>query len=381
MGHGDMGMIPLVDLQAQQAEIADEVRAEIDGVLIAAAFIGGPVVARFEDAYARFSGTRHCVGVANGTDALELALRASGVRAGGEVIVPANSFVATAEAVARMGAVPVFVDVDPVHLLIDPQRVAEAVGPLTQAIIPVHLFGQLAPMPEVLEIALAVGIPVIEDAAQSQGARHAGRVSGSFGHAAATSFYPGKNLGAAGDAGAVTTNDPDIAAMVRVLGAHGSSAKYVHDVVGMNSRLDTIQAVVLHAKLQRLPRWNALRREAAARYGALLAAVPQVTTPTQRPDYEDAWHLYVVQVENRDAVLAQLNDAGIGAGIHYPTPIHLTKAFSYVGKGQGDFPVAEAASERILSLPLFPHITVEQQERVVQALAAATKTSEPGQLP
>ncbi|MEV8182578.1 DegT/DnrJ/EryC1/StrS family aminotransferase [Specibacter sp. NPDC078692] len=359
-----MESIPLVDLQAQQAEIADEIREEIDYILWSAAFIGGPAVARFEKAYAEFTGTRHCVGVGNGTDALELALRATGVRARGEVILPANSFVATAEAVARIGAVPVFVDVDPLHLLIDPEKVADAVGPRTQAIVPVHLFGQLAPMPQIMEIALAAGVPVIEDAAQSQGAQHAGQVSGSFGAAAATSFYPGKNLGAAGDAGAVTTNDPEIAAMVRVLGAHGSSSKYVHDVVGMNSRLDTIQAVVLNAKLQRLPRWNAMRREAAARYSAMLGRVPGVVAPVGRADYEDAWHLYVVQVDNRDAVLAELNAAGIGAGIHYPTPIHLTKAFSYIGKGLGDFPVAEAAASRILSLPLFPHISVKQQERV-----------------
>lgn len=368
-----MDAIPLVDLQAQQAEIADEIRDEIDAVLRSAAFIGGPAVARFEGAYAQFTGTGHCVGVGNGTDALELALRASGVRTGGEVILPANSFVATAEAVARIGAVPVMVDVDPVHLLIDPDQVADAMGPHTQAIIPVHLFGQLAPMPEILELVLATGVPVIEDAAQSQGARYSGRVSGSFGTAAATSFYPGKNLGAAGDAGAVTTNDPELAAMVRILGAHGSSVKYEHDVVGMNSRLDTIQAVVLDAKLRRLPRWNELRREAAARYGTLLADLPGITLPAGRPGYEDAWHLYVVQLENRDAVLSQLNAAGIGAGIHYPTPIHLSKAFSYLGKGTGDFPVAEAAAGRILSLPLFPHISRDQQERVVEVLVSAVQ--------
>ncbi|MDJ0312318.1 DegT/DnrJ/EryC1/StrS family aminotransferase [Arthrobacter sp. H35-D1] len=366
-----MEAIPLVDLQVQQAEIADDIRDEIDDVLWSAAFIGGPAVARFEKAYAQFAGTSHCVGAANGTDALELALRACGVQAGGEVIVPANSFVASAEAVARMGAVPVLVDVDPVHLLIDPAKVSAALTSRTQAIVPVHLFGQLAPMPDLMSIAEAAGLAVVEDAAQSQGARLGEQVSGSFGHAAATSFYPGKNLGAAGDAGAVTTNDPEIAAMVRTLGAHGSSTKYVHEVVGMNSRLDTIQAVVLNAKLQRLPRWNTMRREAAARYGAMLAAVPGVVLPATRAGYEDAWHLYVVQVENRDAVLAELDAAGIGAGIHYPTPIHLTKAFSYLGRGEGDFPVTEAAAARILSLPIFPHITVEQQERVVAALAAA----------
>lgn len=368
-----MEHIPLVDLQAQQAEIADDIREELEWVLRSAAFIGGPAVTEFESAYAEFTGTSHCIGVGNGTDALELALRAAGVRPGGEVIMPANSFVATAEAAARIGAVPVLVDVDPVHLLIDPAKIEEAASAKTQAIVPVHLFGQLAPMPEILAAAASCGAAVIEDAAQSQGARFAGQVSGSFGAAAATSFYPGKNLGAAGDAGAVTTNDPEIASMVRIMGAHGSSAKYVHDVVGMNSRLDTIQAVVLKAKLQRLPRWNALRRAAAARYGDMLAAVPGISAPVGRPDYEDVWHLYVVQLANRDAVLAKLNAAGVGAGIHYPTPIHLTKAFSYIGKGLGDFPVAEAAADKILSLPLFPHMSVEQQERVVDVLVRSLK--------
>ncbi|MGA7205950.1 MAG: DegT/DnrJ/EryC1/StrS family aminotransferase [Specibacter sp.] len=370
--------IPLVDLQAQQAEVTADIREELDEVMRTAAFIGGPAVARFEGAYAKFTGTRHCIGVGNGTDALELALRATGVRPGGEVILPANSFVATAEAVARIGAVPVLVDVDSAHLLIDAAKVADAVTVKTQAIVPVHLFGQLAPMEEILRIAEFCGAAVIEDAAQSQGARYDGQVSGSFGRAAATSFYPGKNLGAAGDAGAVTTNDPEIAEMIRILGAHGSSAKYVHDVVGINSRLDTIQAVVLDAKLRRLPHWNAQRRHAAARYTELLASVPGVKVPIARRDYEDVWHLYVVQVDDRDSVLETLNAAGIGAGIHYPTPIHLTKAFSYLGKGLGDFSVAETAASRILSLPIFPHITVEQQERVVDALTRATRPSMTG---
>jgi len=370
-----MEQVPFVDLKAQQAEILGEIRPEIDEVLRNAAFIGGPAVARFEAAYADFTGTRHCVGVGNGTDALELALRACGVTAGGEVVLPANTFVATAEAVARIGAVPVLVDVDPDHLLIDPDRVAEVVNAKTQAIVPVHLFGQLAPMERILEVANSCGAKVIEDAAQSQGARRNGRVSGAFGHAAATSFYPGKNLGAAGDAGAVTTDDGDIAAQVRVFGAHGSSSKYVHDVVGMNSRLDTIQAVVLDAKLKRLSGWNARRRTAAARYGEMLADIPGVKIPASMPGNEDVWHLYVVQLDVRDRVLESLHAAGVGTGIHYPTPVHLTKAFSSLGKGLGDFPVAEAAAERILSLPMFPHITVEQQTRVSRAVGAGLDTA------
>ena len=370
-----MERVPFVDLQAQQAEILDDIRPEIDEVLRNAAFIGGPAVARFEAAYADFTGTRHCVGVGNGTDALELALRSCGVTAGGEVVLPANTFVATAEAVARIGAVPVLVDVDPDYLLIDPDRVAAVVNAKTQAIVPVHLFGQLAPMERILEIAESCGAAVIEDAAQSQGARRGGRVSGSFGHAAATSFYPGKNLGAAGDAGAVTTDDGDIASQVRVLGAHGSSSKYVHDVVGMNSRLDTIQAVVLDAKLTRLSGWNARRRAAAALYAELLADIPGVKIPASMPGNEDVWHLYVVQLDDRDRVQEAMHADGIGAAIHYPTPVHLTKAFSYLGKGLGDFPVAEAAAARILSLPMFPNITVEQQARVAGALGAALDTA------
>ena len=368
-----MTMIPLVDLQAQQAEIIDEIDHEVRALLLSAEFIGGPAVTAFEADYAAFTGSGHCVGVGNGTDALELALRACSVSKGHEVILPANTFVATAEAVARIGAVPVLVDVDAEHLLMDPRRVAEAVTAKTRAIVPVHLFGQLAPMAAISEIARSCGAAVVEDAAQSQGARQGGKVSGSMGLAAATSFYPGKNLGAAGDAGAVTTDDPEIAAHVRTLGGHGSTSKYVHDVVGMNSRLDTLQAVVLRAKLRRLAGWNARRQAAAALYGELLADVAGVKVPASMPGNDDVWHLYVVQVENRDRVLEALHAAHVGAGIHYPTPVHLTKAFSHLGKGSGDFPVAEEAAGRILSLPIFPHITPEQQERVVQALSRAVK--------
>ena len=363
--------IPLVDLLAQQAEVDAEVREGLAEVFATAAFIGGPAVGQFETEYAQAVGSAHCVGVANGTDALELALRAAGVRPGGEVILPANTFVATAEAVTRIGALPVLVDVDPDYLLIDPDRVAEAAGPRTQAIVPVHLFGQVAPVERLAEIARSCGAAIVEDAAQAQGAKRHGAFAGSLGDVAGTSFYPGKNLGAAGDAGAVTTNNVEMAETIRIMAAHGSSAKYVHDVVGMNSRLDTVQAVVLRAKLKRLPEWNSRRRAAAARYTELLASVPGVRRPVSMPGNEDVWHLYVVRVPERDRVLAGLHDAGIGAGIHYPTPVHLTKAFSYLGKGLGDFPVAEQAAEEILSLPLFPHISGEQQEYVADALAGA----------
>jgi dTDP-4-amino-4,6-dideoxygalactose transaminase len=362
--------VPFVDLAAQQAEIAGEVLPMWQRLLDAASFIGGEHVESFERDYAAFTGVRHCVGVANGTDALELALRAVGVEPGGQVILPVNTFIATAEAVSRIGAVPVFVDVDPDQLLIDPDAVAAAITPSTQAVVPVHLYGQVAPVDRLLPIARRLGIPIVEDNAQAQGASGAAGSTGSMGTIAATSFYPGKNLGAAGDAGAVTTNDPELARIVRELGAHGSTVKYIHNRIGMNSRLDALQAVVLSAKLKRLDRWNASRRDAASRYQELLADVDGVRTPASRPGSVDVWHLYVVQVEERDRVLAELGAAGVGAAIHYPTPLHLTAAYAGLGYREGEFPVAEAAASRILSLPMFPHLTAEQQEYVADSLAS-----------
>jgi dTDP-4-amino-4,6-dideoxygalactose transaminase len=363
--------IPLVDLAAQHAEVAAEVEAGLADVFATTAFIGGKPVGEFELAYADFTQVAHCVGVANGTDALELALRGVGVQAGGEVILPANTFIATAEAVSRIGAIPVLVDVDPEYLLIDPNQVAAAIKKRTQAVVPVHLFGQVAPVEKIVEIAAPLGIPVVEDAAQSQGATRFGRYAGGLADAAGTSFYPGKNLGAAGDAGAVTTQRADAAERVRLIASHGSSRKYVHDVVGLNSRLDTIQAVVLKAKLARLPEWNDRRRTAAARYDELLAGVPGVRTPPAAPGNVDVWHLYVVRVPNRDAVLHALHEAGIGAGIHYPYPLHLTRAYAGLGYEFGDFPVSERAASEILSLPLFPHLIERQQVDVVEALSLA----------
>ncbi len=332
---------------------------------------------RFEEAYADYLGVGHCVGVASGTDAVELALRGAGVSAGGEVILPANTFVATAEAVSRIGATPVLVDVDPEHLLIDPQAVAAAITSRTQAIVPVHLFGQAAFAEQLAPFAARAGVPIVEDAAQSQGARRYGRMAGSLGTVAGTSFYPGKNLGAAGDGGAVLTDDAEVAALVRKLGNHGSAVKYQHDLVGVNSRLDAIQAVVLQAKLQRLDAWNHRRREAAARYAELIADIDGVRLPSAAEGNEHVWHLYVVQVEDRDAVLADLQAAGIGAGIHYPVPVHLTGAYAHLGYPRGAFPVSEAAAGRILSLPMFPHLTAEQQARVAEALAAAVSRPRP----
>lgn len=360
--------VPFLDLAAQQAEIADEVLPTWQAQFTSAAFIGGAEVAAFESEYAAYIGARHCVGVANGTDAVELALRAVGIGPGDEVIIPVNTFIATAEAVTRIGAVPVFVDVDEDFLLIDPAAAEAAITPRTRAIVPVHLYGQSAPLEELTLLATRHGLVIVEDAAQSQGASSTLGRAGALGRVAATSFYPGKNLGAAGDAGAVLTDDPAVAEFVRNFGAHGSSVKYVHDRAGVNSRLDAVQAAVLRAKLRRLDGWNAARRAAATRYAELLADVPGIRVPRVRPGNEDVWHLYVVQVVERDRVLAELGLAGIGAAIHYPTPLHLTRAYAGLGYRAGDFPVAEGAAGRILSLPMFPHLTAGQQELVVAAL-------------
>jgi dTDP-4-amino-4,6-dideoxygalactose transaminase len=363
--------VPFVDLAAAHAEVAQEVSDGFQRVLSATAFVKGPEVAGFEREYAEFSGVQHCVGVANGTDAIELAVRAVGLPDGGEVIMPANTFVATAEAVVRAGARPAFADVDPDHLLLDPVSVAKVISPSTAMVLPVHLFGQLAPMDALSELAAGRGIPLIEDAAQAQGATQNGRQPGWASTAAATSFYPGKNLGAYGDAGAVTTNVPDLDHRVRLLGDHGSERKYEHEILGFNSRMDALQASVLRVKLRRLGDWNERRRQAAARYEELLADLPEVVLPRTAPGNSHIWHLYVIQVPRRDEVLKSLAEQGIGVGIHYPVPVHLQPPFRTYGYGRGDFPVAEAAADRILSLPMYPHITAEQQQVVAAALRGA----------
>ena len=365
------GSIPLVDLALQHRQVEDEVRRGFDEILAAGTYVGGAVVGHFERQYAQFVGARHCIGVGNGTDAIELALRACGVGVGDEVILPANTFVATAEAVVRAGAVPVLADVDKECLLLDPESVDSVVGPATRAVIAVHLFGQTAPVERLQPVVAKHQLVLVEDAAQAQGAVRQGRSAGSLGHVSATSFYPGKNLGAYGDAGAVMTDDDDLARRVRLLGNHGSPAKYQHEQLGFNSRMDALQAVVLTAKLARLTTWNEQRRAAADRYDKLLRHLPEVRLPGRLPGNVDVWHLYVVRVPDRDTVLRRLNDTGIGAGIHYPVPVHLQPAFRSLGSGPGSFPVAEGAAQEILSLPLYPGITEEQQERVVHALQQA----------
>jgi dTDP-4-amino-4,6-dideoxygalactose transaminase len=364
-----MTSIPLVDLAAQHAAVAGEIAEGWRQVLAGTSFIAGPQVAAFESEYAGFIGTRHCVGTANGTDAIEIALRALDVGPGDECIVPANTFIATAEAICRSGATPVLVDcTDDETYLIDTDAVEAALTHRTRAIIPVHLYGQTAPVERLLPLAGKIGAWVVEDAAQSHGARREDRSAGALGHVAATSFYPGKNLGAYGDAGAALTDSDDLAERMRMIRDHGSRRKYEHEVIGLNSRLDTLQAVVLSAKLRRLARWNAARRAAAARYDELLSGCDAVVRPRTLGGNEHVWHLYTVRVPDRDRVLKELHAAGIDAGIHYPVPIHLTAAFAGLGYAQGAFPVAERAARDLLSLPLFAEITAAQQERVVSVL-------------
>lgn len=363
--------IPLVDLRWQHDEIADEVRAGMEEVMNATAFIQGPQVGDFERAFAQFCEVRHCVGVASGTDALEMAVRALGIGPGDEVIVPANSFIASALGVIRAGAEVRLVDCDPDTYLIDVEAVARAMSPSVKAVMPVHLFGQVAPVDR---LSAAVDVPLIEDGAQSQGATRHGRPSGSMGRVGATSFYPGKNIGAYGDAGAVLTDDDDLAQLVRNLGNWGSPQKYHHPVVGFNSRLDTMQAVVLKAKLGRLAEWNKMRAAAAERYHELLTDAGRLRPPVVLEGNEHVWHLYVVRVPDRERVVASLQSEGIGVGVHYPIPMHLQGALEFLGHREGDFPHTESAAREMISLPMFPGITPEQQEQVITALHRALDT-------
>ena len=365
---GQPAPIPLVDLRAAHAEVAQEIAEGWARVLADTAFILGPDVAAFEREFALFSGVKHCVGVANGTDALELAARAADLGPGDEVILPVNTFIATALAIARAGATAVFADCDPHALLIDPDQARARISPHTRAIVAVHLYGQAAPMEPLALLAQSHGLLLMEDHAQSQGATRHGRPCGSLSLAAATSFYPGKNIGAYGDAGAVLTDDDRLAQRVRDLRNYGGSIKYEHPEMGFNSRLDTLQAVVLRAKLRRLADGNQARRAAAALYDALLAELPEVRRLALLPGNVSVHHLYPIRVRRRDAVLKAMQAAGIGVGIHYPKPLHLQGAFASMGHRPGDFPHAERAASELLSLPIYPQITPEQQRRVVSVL-------------
>jgi dTDP-4-amino-4,6-dideoxygalactose transaminase len=370
-------MIPLVDLAAQHAEVAEAVEAGFRQVIHDTSFVDGPPVRAFEKEFADFTGRRCCIGVGNGTDALELILRAAGIAPGDQVIVPAATFVATAEAPARLGAEVVVVDVDPEDLLLDPDQVARHLSPRTRAVIAVHLYGRLAPMSALAEVIADRDVVLVEDAAQAQGAVREGLGIGSWSVAAATSFYPGKNLGAYGDAGAVVTDDDELAHRVRLLANHGSPRRYHHEVAGGNSRLDTLQAVVLSAKLRHLDRWNAARRAGAARYHTMLRGHPEITLAPLGDD-DHVWHLYPVRVPRRDAVLSELHRQGIGAGIHYPVPVHGCAPFAT--SAPTPCPHAERAADELLSLPLHPHLDERDQQRVVEALLAALhRTRHPSQ--
>lgn len=363
--------VPFVDLRAQGRELHDEFSEVFESVLSRAAYTMGPECAEFEAAFAAFCGAGYCAGVSTGTDAVRLALQAAGVKPGDEVIVPVNTFIATAEAVSHAGATPVFVDCLPDTANIDPSRIAEAVTPRTVAILPVHLYGQPADMESIGRIAGERGLAVVEDACQAHGAMFQGKPCGSMGLTAAFSFYPGKNLGALGDGGAVTTSSEQSDRMVRLLRNHGELTKSVHEEVGYCNRLHNLQAGFLLKKLPHLAGWNQSRRAAAARYDAALEGHAALKSVTQRDDVESVFHLYVIQTPGRDQVREKLAADGVQSGIHYPVPLHLTPAYKDLGYGPGDFPVAEAMAARILSLPMFPQITAEQQDYVVEQLLAA----------
>ncbi len=363
--------IPLVDLQGQYLAIREEIDAAIARVLARASFILGEEVAAFEEEFAAYCGARWCVACANGTDALELALEAVGVGPGDEVITVAHTFIATAEAITSRGATPVFVDVRDDTLLMDVEAVERAVTARTRAVVPVHLYGQTVEMAPLLALARRHGLKVVEDAAQAHGARTEGRSAGALGDAAAFSFYPGKNLGAYGDAGAVVTSDAAVAGRMRQARDHGRSSKYEHDFPGRNSRMDGLQGAVLRVKLGHLESWNRTRRELAARYDRLLAGVPGVRTVTVAAGCEPACHLYVVRVPERDRVLAALRERGIQAGVHYPVPLHRQRAYADLGLVAGDLPITERAAAEVLSLPLYAPMEPALVDRSAAALVAA----------
>lgn len=366
-------VVPFVDLHPMNAEVAEELDRTWRYAIETSGFIAGPAVERFEHEWARFCGTTEAVGTANGTDALTLALRALGVGDGDEVILPANTFIATAEAVALAGAAPRFADVDPRTLLLTPETITAAMGPRTAAIIVVHLYGQMPDMDAIGGLAASRGLVLVEDAAQAHGATWSGRKAGSFGRAGCFSFYPGKNLGALGDAGAVVTNDPSLARTVRAMANHGRwGSHHEHRLVGTNSRLDAVQAGALQAKLARLDQWNEGRRRASRLYDERLRALSgSVGLPRQLQGSRGVRHLYVVEVDDRDAVRRELGRRGVQTGVHYPVPCHRHQAFSRFAVEP--LPVSERAADRLLSLPMFPHISPSQIERVCTELAVVVR--------
>lgn len=360
--------VPLVDLQAQYRPIKGEVLARISEVLDGMNLTLGANVQSFEREFASATGVEQAIAVSDGTTALQLALMACGIGQQDEVITVSHTFVATAEAIALVGARPVFVDIDPLTYTIDVGQIERHITPRTRAILPVHLYGQPADMDPILEIARRRGLWVIEDACQAHGARYKGRPVGGLGHLAAYSFYCSKNLGAYGECGMVTTNDAELAHRVRLLRDHGSPSRYRHELIGMNGRPDEIQAAVLRVKLPHLQRWNAQRRAHAERYGALLQAVPAVTPPYVAGYAEPVFHLYVVRAPQRDALVGYLHERGVGAGVHYPIPCHLQRGLAGLGYRPGDLPATEQAAREVLSLPMYAELAAEQQDYVVSCL-------------
>jgi dTDP-4-amino-4,6-dideoxygalactose transaminase len=359
--------IPLVDLKAQYLSIQSEMDAAIQRVVDSTSFILGPDVRAFEEGFARFCGVQHVVGVDSGTAALHLAFLVCDIGPGDEVITTPHTFVATIGMLGRVGARPVLVDIDPRTYNMDPTRIEAAITERTKAILPVHLYGQPAEMDPILEIADKHGLKVIEDAAQAHGAEYKGRRAGSIGHVAIFSFYPGKNLGAYGDAGAVVTDDGEIAEKVRMLRDHGRREKYEHLLQGFNYRIDTLQAAILRAKLAHLEEWNEARRRGAATYRDLLGDLDLVL-PYEPEHVRAVYHLFVVRLQERDALREHLKDRGISTGIHYPIPLHLQPAYRHLGYKEGDFPITEECARQVLSLPMYPELSREQMEEVARAI-------------
>ena len=360
--------IPFLDLKAQYLPLSEEIDDALKQVLGACAFSGGPFVENFEKHFASYCQCSHAIGVGSGTEALWLALLALGVGKGDEVITVPNTFIATAEAISLCGASPVFVDVDEDSYTMDPALLEAAITQQTKAVIPVHLYGQMADMDPIINIARKHGLYVIEDACQAHGAGYKGKRAGSMGDAGCFSFYPGKNLGAYGEAGGVVTNNPELASKVKMLRDHGQSKKYFHEIVGVNSRMDGLQGAVLGVKLQYLTAWNEARIRNAELYKLMLADVDEVKLPKNMDYAHHINHVFAIRVKDRDAFMTALTDKGIACGIHYPVPIHLQSAYASLGKGKGSYPVAEQCAEELVSLPMFPELKEEQIEYVAQEI-------------
>jgi dTDP-4-amino-4,6-dideoxygalactose transaminase len=360
--------VPFLDLKAHHAPIKDEIIAAIQRVIDASAFAGGPFVAEFERDFAAYCQTRFAIGVGNGTDALWLSLLALGIGPGDEVITVPSTFMATAEAISYCGAKPVFVDITARTYTLDPELLEAAITPKIKAIIPVQLFGQMSDMDPILEIANRHHIPVIEDACQAHGATYKGRKAGSIGVTGCFSFYPGKNLGAFGEAGGVVTNDEALARKIQVLRDHGQAKKYEHTEIGWNARMDGIQGAVLKVKLKHLDQSNTARRTHAHRYSQLLPGIDGLITPGEADYGTHIFHVYAIRVKDRDALLRSLTEQGIGCGIHYPIPVHLQAAYRSLGYQRGSFPVAEQCANEFLSLPMFPELTDAQIDLVIQGI-------------